>query len=162
MIVSALFGAHQVMKLHPEELAARGSGQIASLLSIDINNLSWAMPTVHELWCIPLQLTICIYVLYQQIQWASLTGLGVMLVMTPPNTVLMKTLFRNQRSIMSTRDSRIKLLTEIMGSIRAVKLMSWEGKPSSAYHLSAPSVCTRAQDRLYTGTGPNRTRQEFW
>jgi len=116
------------MKLHPEELAARGSGQIASLLSIDINNLSWAMPTVHELWCIPLQLTICIYVLYQQIQWASLAGLGVMLVMTPPNMMLTKSLFRNQRNIMSTRDSRIKLLTEIMGSIRAVKLMSWEGE----------------------------------
>eukprot|EP00192_Tetraselmis_astigmatica_P001237 CAMPEP_0117654526 /NCGR_PEP_ID=MMETSP0804-20121206/3791_1 /TAXON_ID=1074897 /ORGANISM="Tetraselmis astigmatica, Strain CCMP880" /LENGTH=1714 /DNA_ID=CAMNT_0005460813 /DNA_START=105 /DNA_END=5246 /DNA_ORIENTATION=- len=117
----------KAMRLHPDELATRGSGQIASLLNIDVNNLSWAMPTVHELWAIPLQLATCLYLLHRQIGWAAFMGLVVMAVMAPPNMLCMRMLFRNQRAIMTARDSRIKLLTEIMGSIKAVKLMTWEG-----------------------------------
>lgn len=125
----------QAMRLHPEEMAARGAGQISSLLSIDINNLSWCMPTVHELWCIPVQLTVCLYLLYQQIGWSSLVGLVVMVLIAPPNTIIMRAIFRNQRAIMTARDYRIKLLTEIMGSIRAVKLMSWEGEAAWPQHF---------------------------
>eukprot|EP00873_Tetraselmis_striata_P045813 jgi/Tetstr1/466077/TSEL_010663.t1 len=131
----------KALTLHPEELAQRGSGQIASLLNIDINNLSWSMPTVHELWSTPLQLATCLYLLQKQIGAAAYTGLAVMVVMAPPNMAVMRAIFRNQRAIMSTRDSRIKLLSEVMGSIKAVKLMTWEG------HLME-KICTKRGEEV--------------
>jgi ABC-type siderophore export system fused ATPase/permease subunit len=118
----------QAVRLHPEELAQRGSGQIASLLNIDVNNLSWSMPMVHELWATPLQLATCLYLLQKQIGAAAYTGLLVMALMAPPNMAVMRVIFKNQRAIMGARDQRIRLLSEVMGSIKAVKLMTWEGE----------------------------------
>lgn len=54
------------------------------------------------------------------------TGLAVMIVLIPINAVLANKLKNLQVRQMKNKDDRIKLMNEILGGIKVLKLYAWE------------------------------------
>lgn len=69
---------------------------------------------------------ICLYFLYQLIGPAALAGVVVMILLAPGNYFAMKKMLSYTRNIQSARDSRVKLLSEVLSGVKIVKLLGWE------------------------------------
>jgi hypothetical protein len=83
-------------------------------MQIDANKLMWSAFYLHWMWSAPLQLVICTYLLYQQLGPAAFVSLGIMLAMGPINVFVMKVAVKFQRLTMERRDTRVKILTELL------------------------------------------------
>ena len=57
---------------------------------------------------------------------AALAGLCVMIVLIPFNAVMMRYLTRVRKRLVLCTDARVKLTSEIVSGIKAIKLYAWE------------------------------------
>ena len=81
---------------------------------------------VHQIWSIPLQLAICLTLLYQQLGVSAFAGLGVTVLMSPIMFFCARAARRARQFVMRRRDTRLKFLTELLQGARSLKLFAWE------------------------------------
>jgi hypothetical protein len=58
--------------------------------------------------------------------YSALVGLGVMLMATPIQFVLVKIMFAQRKKGVKFTDTRIRLTTEVLQGIRLIKYYAWE------------------------------------
>lgn len=102
------------------------TGQIVNLMSVDTQRVADLVQNVNNLWSAPIQLTISMVLLYQQLGVAIFAGLGVMLINVPFNAWISIKLRELQHHVMRQKDKRIKLLSEIFNGIKIIKIHAWE------------------------------------
>lgn len=102
------------------------TGQIVNLMAVDTQRVSDLVQNVNSLWSAPIQLTISMVLLYQQLGIAIFAGLGVMLINIPFNGWIAVKLRELQQLVMRYKDKRIKLLMEMFNGIRIIKIHAWE------------------------------------
>ena len=81
---------------------------------------------LNMIWSAPLQIILCIIMLWSYLGIASLAGLATMITIVPINVYL-----SNKQKIYLTKklkyqDSRIKLTSEILSGIKVLKFYAWE------------------------------------
>lgn len=103
---------------------------------------------MNIMWSSPMQVGISIYLLYQTIGVAifvgksktkikltkhqkyligfPISGLAVLIILFPVNSVIWAVMSKYQASQMKLKDSRVKLISEIMSGIKVIKLFAWE------------------------------------
>lgn len=81
---------------------------------------------LHIVWSGPLVIALCIYFLWQILGVASLTGLGVMILMIPLNGYVANKLKYFQVKQMVKKDERVKIMNEILSGMKVLKLYAWE------------------------------------
>jgi len=117
-------------------------------MSADGYNIIEASIFFHLLWSNPFQIGISIYMLYeilgvsvfvgmsniyfQTIKFVEFVapfnkGMGVLAVLFPFNILVWRGLDIYQVAQMEKKDQRVKLITEILSSIKVIKLFAWEG-----------------------------------
>jgi len=101
-------------------------GEVVTLMSTDAQRLQDVMPYFHIIWSGPYQIIICLILLYYQVGWSMLAGLGVMLLMVPLNGWLARKMQVYQRELMTRKENRIKITDETIKSIKVLKLYAWE------------------------------------
>uniref|UniRef100_A0A8C5GM19 ATP-binding cassette, sub-family C (CFTR/MRP), member 10 n=1 Tax=Gouania willdenowi TaxID=441366 RepID=A0A8C5GM19_GOUWI len=101
-------------------------GEVVNLMSTDTDRVVNFFNSFHELWSLPFQFAITLYLLYLQVGVAFLGGLGVALVLVPFNKFLASRILENNKHMLRCKDSRVKLMTEIIFGIRVIKLYTWE------------------------------------
>ena len=79
-----------------------------------------------EMFFLPIQLAIGLFIMYNEIGWSFLLGLGAMLFMSVLNFFIGKSSIKLQKLYMKEKDKRIKVTTEIFNSIKFVKVNAWE------------------------------------
>ena len=102
------------------------TGEAVNLMSIDAQRLMDFTNFAHSLWATPLQVGIAFYFLYEEIGAAVFAGLFVMAVIIPLDTVVSRNIKKVQKSHMTNKDQRMKLLDELVSTIKIVKLYAWE------------------------------------
>ncbi|KAF9584556.1 hypothetical protein BGW38_006031, partial [Lunasporangiospora selenospora] len=102
-------------------------GEIVNHMSVDTQKIQDTMTYLHVIWSGILQLVITLYLLYKTVGWAILGGLAVMILMLPVNAKVAIYWKEYQEKQMAFKDSRIKLMNEILNGIRVIKLYAWEG-----------------------------------
>ncbi|OQR74446.1 multidrug resistance-associated protein 1-like [Tropilaelaps mercedesae] len=102
------------------------TGEIVNLMSVDTQRIMDQMHMMNMLWSIPLQIGICIYMLWQQLGIATLGGIFVMILLMPINAVVTMFLRKYQMELMRDKDKRTKLMNEILSGIKVFKLYAWE------------------------------------
>ncbi|KAM8947275.1 ATP-binding cassette sub-family C member 10 [Pelodytes ibericus] len=107
-------------------LAAFSPGEVVNFMSTDADRVSNFFRSFHELWGLPLQFSITLYLLYQQVGVAFLGGLGLALLLVPLNKVLASRIMNNNKDMLKHKDARVKLMTELLCGMRVVKLYTWE------------------------------------
>ena len=78
------------------------------------------------LWSGPLQITIALFLLWQQLGVASLAGVGLIVMILPLNFVISNRMSVNTDITMKMTDKKIKLMNEILNSIKVLKMYAWE------------------------------------
>ncbi|NXI60347.1 MRP7 protein, partial [Chloroceryle aenea] len=101
-------------------------GEIVNFMSTDTSRLVNFCLSLHEVWSLPFQFAITLYLLYQQVGIAFLGGLALALLLVPINKVIANCIMMNNQEMLKQKDTRVKLMTEFLCGIRVIKFYAWE------------------------------------
>ena len=160
VIVSAVF--KKALVLTPSERQRRQAGEIVNMLSTDAQRMQDLFPYLHVMWSSPYQVVLAVVFLWMELRWAVLVAIAVIVVaMTSLTGVLAARTKNVQGQLMKSKDARVRLTTEVLSSMKAVKLYGWEpffrervtGAREDELALLRRYALLRALNRiLWTGT----------
>uniref|UniRef100_A0A8C9U3C7 Multidrug resistance-associated protein 1 n=1 Tax=Scleropages formosus TaxID=113540 RepID=A0A8C9U3C7_SCLFO len=101
-------------------------GEIVNLMSVDAQRFMDLITYINMLWSAPLQVVLALYFLWQNLGASVLAGVAVMVLMVPVNAVIATKTKTYQVAQMKDKDSRIKLMHEVLNGIKVLKLYAWE------------------------------------
>ncbi|XP_077020887.1 ATP-binding cassette sub-family C member 3 isoform X2 [Tamandua tetradactyla] len=101
-------------------------GEIVNLMTVDAQRFMDVAPLLHLLWSAPLQIFLAIYFLWQNLGPSILAGVALLVLLIPLNGLVAMKTRTFQVKQMELKDSRLKLMSEILGGIRVLKLYAWE------------------------------------
>ncbi|KAF9145057.1 hypothetical protein BGX30_010456 [Mortierella sp. GBA39] len=102
-------------------------GEIVNHMSIDAQRVQDLVSYLHVVWSGLFQIGIALYLLYDTMSWAIFAGVAIMILTIPLNARLSVFMKNFQQQQMKNKDTRIKLMNEILNGIRVIKLYAWEG-----------------------------------
>nr|XP_033947921.1 LOW QUALITY PROTEIN: multidrug resistance-associated protein 7 [Pseudochaenichthys georgianus] len=123
-LMSAVYG--KAVRIRGSSLSGATLGEVVNLMSTDTGRVVNFFNSFHELWSLPFMLIITLYLLYLQVGVAFLGGLSVALMLVPFNKFLASRLLRNNQHMLRHKDTRVKLMTEVLFGIRVIKFYNWE------------------------------------
>ncbi|KAM3622612.1 uncharacterized protein V6R79_001000 [Siganus canaliculatus] len=123
-LVSAVYA--KALQVSGSSLASSTLGEVLNLMSTDTDRVVNFCNSFHELWSLPVQFIITLCLVYLQVGVAFLGGLSVALLLVPFNKFLASRLLKNHKLMLSYKDSRVKIMTEILFGIRVIKFYNWE------------------------------------
>ncbi|XP_051912382.1 ATP-binding cassette sub-family C member 3-like isoform X2 [Hippocampus zosterae] len=125
---TALIGAIYRKSLVITNAAKRSStvGEVVNLMSVDAQRFMDLTTFLNMLWSAPLQIMLALYFLWQNLGPSVLAGVAVMILLIPLNAVIAVKNRAYQVEQMQHKDSRIKLMNEILNGIKVLKLYAWE------------------------------------
>ena len=80
----------------------------------------------NMLWSAPFQMGLCIYFMYQELQGSVFVGMGIMILAIPLFGVVGGFGKKYQLQQMEHKDKRVKMMNEVLGGIKVLKLYGWE------------------------------------
>ncbi|XP_068119210.1 ATP-binding cassette sub-family C member 3 isoform X2 [Hyperolius riggenbachi] len=101
-------------------------GEVVNLMSVDAQRFQDLTTFLNMLWSAPLQIFLALYFLWQQLGPSVLAGVAVMVLLIPINAFIAMKTRAFQVEQMQYKDSRIKLMNEILNGIKVLKLYAWE------------------------------------
>ncbi|KAI0603284.1 P-loop containing nucleoside triphosphate hydrolase protein [Biscogniauxia sp. FL1348] len=113
------------LKLSNEGKASKTTGDIVNYMAVDAQRLQDLTQFAQQLWSAPFQIIICMVSLYQLVGWSMLAGIGVMVFMVPINGFIARFMKRLQKQQMKNKDSRSRLIAEIVNNMKSIKLYAW-------------------------------------
>lgn len=113
------------LKLSSEGRATKTTGDIVNYMAVDAQRLQDLTQFAQQVWSAPFQIAICMFSLYQLVGWSMLAGVGVMIVMIPINGFIARFMKRLQKQQMKNKDSRSRLIAEIINNMKSIKLYAW-------------------------------------
>ncbi|KAG0264019.1 hypothetical protein BG011_007579 [Mortierella polycephala] len=102
------------------------AGEINNHMSVDAERWPDAVTFMPMFVSIPYELSVALWLLYQQIGWSVFVGLATILVMMPVQGFAAKSFTKAKSQKLEAMDQRIRLMNEILSGIKIVKLYGWE------------------------------------
>ncbi|RPA87355.1 hypothetical protein BJ508DRAFT_357771 [Ascobolus immersus RN42] len=115
----------KAMVLSNEGRASKSTGDIVNLQAVDAQRLQDVTTYGQQIWSSPFQITLCMASLYQLLGPSMFAGVAVMILMIPLNGVIAKYMKGLTRKQMKNKDTRTRLMTEILNNMKAIKLYAW-------------------------------------
>lgn len=113
------------LKLSSEGRSSKTSGDIVNHMAVDQQRLSDLAQFGAQLWSAPFQILLCMISLFNLVGVSMFAGIAVMIIMIPLNGMIARMMKRLQISQMANKDSRSRLMTEILNNIKSIKLYAW-------------------------------------
>ncbi|KAK3562319.1 hypothetical protein QTP86_033307 [Hemibagrus guttatus] len=123
-VVSTIYA--KALRVSSSALSRFTTGQVVNYMSTDTDRLVNFFNSFHEVWSLPFQFILALYLLYLQVGVAFLGGLGVAFLLVPLNKVLAARILDNNKHMLTHKDNRVKLMTEVLFGIRVLKFYNWE------------------------------------
>ncbi len=123
-LISAIY--KKVFKLSPASKLEYTSGEIVNLMAVDCQEIFMFLELGMYVFIVPVSLSIGFYFLWQYLGISSLGIVVVMLVITPFTGFVGRQLDALQKSQMEFKDKRMAKISEILNSIKIIKLSAWE------------------------------------
>nr|QEY08339.1 ATP-binding cassette sub-family C member 15 [Crocus sativus] len=102
------------------------SGEIINYMSVDIQRITDVMWYANVVWMLPVQISLAIYVLHKNLGVGALAGLAATMFIMAFNIPITRTQKRFQSNIMVAKDNRMKATSEVLKSMRILKLQAWD------------------------------------
>ncbi|KAF5778223.1 putative ABC-type xenobiotic transporter [Helianthus annuus] len=103
------------------------NGKIINLINVDVEKISEFFWHIHGIWLLPVQVLLALIILYTNLGFfPSMAALVSTVLVIISNTPLANMQKDYQTKVMESKDSRIKATSEILKSMRVLKLHSWE------------------------------------
>ncbi|GAV06013.1 hypothetical protein RvY_16055 [Ramazzottius varieornatus] len=101
-------------------------GEIVNLMSVDAQRFMDFMAYIHVLWSGPLQMALAIYFLSQLVSVSVVAGVATLVLLVPLQGFIVVKVKGLQVVQMKEKDSRIKMMNEILNGMKVLKLYAWE------------------------------------
>ncbi|XP_041363039.1 multidrug resistance-associated protein 1-like isoform X2 [Gigantopelta aegis] len=124
VIIAAVY--RKTLKLSSSARKKSTMGEIVNLMSVDAQRFMDLMTYFHTIWSGPFQISVCLYLLWQTLGPPILAGVGVMVLLVPVSYAIANKTKYLQTEQMNFKDSRIKLMNEILNGMKVLKLYAWE------------------------------------
>jgi ATP-binding cassette subfamily C (CFTR/MRP) protein 1 len=102
------------------------TGKVTNIMSTDTTRLDFACGFFHMAWSMPIQLCIALGLLIRNLGPSALTGFALLVIMSPLQGKVMKTLKKTREKAAKITDDRVKLTQEVLQGIRVIKYYAWE------------------------------------
>ncbi|KAF8857585.1 hypothetical protein BDZ45DRAFT_803222 [Acephala macrosclerotiorum] len=122
-LTSAIYG--KSLKLSNEGRASKSTGDIVNYMAVDTQRLQDLTQYGQQLWSAPYQIILCMVSLYQLVGLSMLAGVGAMILMIPINGLIARLMKKLQKEQMKNKDSRTRLIAEIVNNMKSIKLYAW-------------------------------------
>jgi len=122
---SALISALYYKSLNLQQQSKTDSS-VVNLISSDVERIFQLLFMAQFMWTPVVMISATIYFLWQLLGPSALVGTGSMLTLVLSQRFVTKRIGRNRRLMAKTSDTRVQLMTEILGGIRVLKLYGWE------------------------------------
>lgn len=123
-LISAIY--RKAMTLSSAARRSTSSGQIVNLMSVDAQHFVDLLTDLDLLWGAPLQISLTMFFLWQELGAAIFAGIAFMVLLMPLNWWLSRFETRFYEKQMETKDERVNVINEMFGGIRVIKLYGWE------------------------------------
>ncbi|CAK7908275.1 multiple drug resistance-associated protein-like transporter 1 [[Candida] anglica] len=114
------------LRLSPEARKEKSSGDIINHLATDVATIEEITDLLSDLIVNPIRLAVCLYSLHKIIGNATWGGFLVALVLVPLSSKVSTSITSLYTKSTDFKDERIQLTSEILTSIKSIKLYSWE------------------------------------
>uniref|UniRef100_A0A8C9U6D6 ABC-type glutathione-S-conjugate transporter n=1 Tax=Scleropages formosus TaxID=113540 RepID=A0A8C9U6D6_SCLFO len=101
-------------------------GEIVNLVSADTQKLMDFVVYFNAVWLAPIEITLCLFFLWQHLGPSALAGIATVILIFPLNGFIAKKRSKLQEVQMKFMDGRIKLMNEILNGIKILKFYAWE------------------------------------
>ncbi|XP_053376881.1 multidrug resistance-associated protein 1-like [Mercenaria mercenaria] len=101
-------------------------GEIVNVFGQDVGQVQHFVAFLFWLWCVPFELLANLAILCSTVDYAGLAGVSVLAVVMPLNMYFARQGHSTHLARMDKKDSRIKLMTEVLNGIKILKLYAWE------------------------------------
>ena len=119
---------HKTLRLSTQSKRVHSTGSISNLYTVDVERIVSVTVALHNLWALPLQIILCMILLYEAVSTAMFAGLSVICVLLIINHYVSRQLKRANDQIMIYKDQRMRVTAEALHSILNIKLNSWSDK----------------------------------
>ncbi|KAI8747945.1 multidrug resistance-associated protein 1 [Biomphalaria glabrata] len=102
------------------------TGEVVNLMSVDCQRVQDMMSYTWMVWSIPLQVFLAVYFLWNTLGLPVLAGLGLLVLLVPLNAFIAYKQQKLQRQNLFWKDKRVKMVNEVLGGIKVLKLYAWE------------------------------------
>ncbi|KAK9452581.1 ABC multidrug transporter-like protein [Dipodascopsis uninucleata] len=102
------------------------NGKITNLMSTDTYRIEFCTMFIEHLFDAPVPLGICLVLLIVNIGVSSLCGFALLVLATPILGMLARVITKRRTLSIIFTDSRIRLMQELLQSMRVIKFFSWE------------------------------------
>ena len=123
-VVSAIY--QKALKLSNKSRSQYTTGEITNYMSVDAQRILETIPYVPHLFMAPTTIIIGMFFLYHFLGLATLGGILVLVLILPVNVWGTRKSEQLQEEQLAAKDSRIKLMNEILAGIKVLKLYAWE------------------------------------
>ncbi|ORY22828.1 ABC transporter type 1, transmembrane domain-containing protein [Naematelia encephala] len=114
------------MRLSGKSRIELPNGRLTTMVSADASFLDFAAPMTVDLVVQPLQIVVGIALLIYTLGYSALVGLAVLVASTPIQGFMFVRMITYRQAQMKVVDQRVRLLSEIINNIRAVKMYAYE------------------------------------
>ncbi|WVW86813.1 hypothetical protein I302_108868 [Kwoniella bestiolae CBS 10118] len=114
------------MRLSGKSRNEMTNGRLFTLVSTDCSIIEWAMSTLANLMIDPITLTAGIALLIYNLGYSALVGVAVLAIAGPSQWWMTRKFMDFSDRQEQHTDKRVRLLTEILNNVRAVKLYAYE------------------------------------
>ncbi|XP_076444665.1 multidrug resistance-associated protein 1-like [Babylonia areolata] len=123
-LTSAVY--RKALRMNSEARRGTSVGEIVNLMSVDAHNIEMFITYSFWVWLSSGLVLVPLYLLYTTVGVALFAGAAFMAALFAVNTLLMNKLRLFQRTIMTIRDKRVKVINEMLNGIKILKLYAWE------------------------------------
>eukprot|EP01006_Ploeotia_vitrea_P048390 TRINITY_DN67229_c1_g2_i1.p1 TRINITY_DN67229_c1_g2~~TRINITY_DN67229_c1_g2_i1.p1 ORF type:complete len:1390 (+),score=148.98 TRINITY_DN67229_c1_g2_i1:25-4170(+) len=114
------------LRLAHHERAKRTEGEMLNLMNVDTQRLADCFPYFHMVWSAPLQMIIAVVFLFRVMGLVAFVALAALALMVPLTRKVGQVQSAAQRKVMGAKDSRTKLINEMLQGFRVLKYYAWE------------------------------------
>lgn len=122
-LTSAIYG--KSLRLSNEGRASKNTGDIVNYMAVDTQRLQDLTQYGQQVWSAPFQIVLCTLSLYNLVGLSMFAGVGAMVFMIPVNGLIARMMKRLQEKQMENKDSRTRLIAEIVNNMKSIKLYAW-------------------------------------
>jgi ABC-type multidrug transport system fused ATPase/permease subunit len=116
------------LRLSSQGRSNHSTGEIVNYIAVDAYRLGDAINWLHMGWSSPLQLVFAVATLFWALKLGALPGLVPLVIFGFLNVPFAKMMQGYQAKFMVAQDERLRSTSEILNSMKIIKLQSWEDK----------------------------------
>jgi len=116
----------KILRLSTHSMNNSNSGKVTNIVSNDAGQIEFLFYFLHYIWVAPIELALVITFLWGYVKYITFIAIGYTLILLLIQTSFGRLFIYLRSRILQKTDERVKIMSEIIKSMRIVKMYCWE------------------------------------